>query len=434
MNVRDSQWLATILEKRGFVPASLEEAGVILINTCSVREKPQKKIESCLRRIDALPKRERMVGILGCAAKQEGEKLFDLSRSARLVAGGANISDAPDAIERLLRGDEERIALLDFRDEYPEREYDQGRSAVAYVNIMQGCDNFCAYCVVPYTRGRQRSRRSIDIMKECERRLEEGAKEIILLGQNVNAWGADLPVRESFASLLDRIAAFSELRRLRFVSPHPADMDGACVDLFGKWEKICPRLHLPLQSGSDRILKRMRRRYDSRSFLELASNLRKARPDIALSSDIIVGFPGETERDFHDTLDVMREAGFMASYSFCYSDRPGTLASLMPDKIEEAVKNDRLNRLQILQEELGQAWLRRRKGELTSVLIEGPSPRQDSGETSWQGRDPYGIAVHLKFASGDPTGKFLEIRVTEAKKHSLLGELARGGEKLGRRR
>ena len=337
-------------------------------------------------------------------------------------------------IEDLQASPAKKFSLLDFTDHYEERPDSAGSPAgpSAFVNIMQGCDNFCTYCIVPYTRGRQKSRSTAAILDECRSLVERGCLEITLLGQNVNAFGLDKSGDgTSFASLLRQVSAIPGLKRLRYVSPHPKDMTPEDVELFGSLENLCPRLHLPMQAGSDRILRRMNRRYDSGDFLRLVENLHRARPDIALSSDLIVGFPGETEEDFQDTLSMVRKVSFVASYSFCYSARPGTRAALFPDKIEQSVKTDRLERLQALQEELGVAWLRSRIGSETEVLLEQPSPRQDenSAEESWQGRDPYGALVHVSFPAGtDCTGRLLRVSITGAKKHSLMGvPLSDGG-------
>ena len=262
---------------------------------------------------------------------------------------------------------------------------------------MQGCDNFCAYCIVPFTRGRQKSRGSAAIIDECKALLDNGAREITLLGQNVNAFGQDKSGDgTSFAALLRKVAALPGLERLRYVTPHPKDMGPEDIDAFTELPQLCPRLHLPMQAGSDAVLARMKRRYDSAAFLDLVERLRKARPDLALSTDLIVGFPGESEQDFQDTLRMMRASNFMSSFSFCYSDRPGTRASLFLDKIPAEVAQDRLLRLQALQDELGANWLRHRVGDETTLLIENPSPKESQGpEPSWQGRDPYGAPVHV---------------------------------------
>lgn len=432
MNVHDSQWLGRVLQRRGFAEGSLEEAQVVVVNTCSVREKPEQKVMSALGRIRQATggNPDVLVAVTGCVAQQLGEELFRQPQ-VRLVAGSDGIASAPEAIERLLEEPDRKLSLLDFTSSYEERE--EGVRApsgpVAYVNIMQGCDNFCAYCIVPYTRGRQKSRLTAAVLEDCRRALEDGAREICLLGQNVNAFGRDKHGDGvSFADLLRQVAALPGLLRLRYVTPHPKDMGPEDVALFGELPNLCPRLHLPLQAGSDAVLARMGRKYDAARYIELTDALRAARPDIALSTDLIVGFPGESEKDFQQTLALMRRCGFMSSFSFCYSDRPGTRASRFLDKIAPDAQQDRLLRLQALQEELGQAWLDARIGQETDVLIEGESRRDDSsdGLRSWQGRDPYGALVHvgLPSADGDMTGRMVRVRLTEAKKHSLLGQQA----------
>ena len=365
--------------------------------------------------------------VCGCVAQQLGEKLFGCSPQVRLVAGTDGIASIPGALEELLDHPERRLCLTDFTVRYEERPDALGARVApsCFVNIMQGCDNFCTYCIVPYTRGRQKSRAHGAVLEECRALLARGASEITLLGQNVNAYGKDKTGDgTSFASLLRQAATLPGLRRLRYVTPHPKDMTEEDVALFGELGPLCPRLHLPVQAGSDRVLKRMNRRYASADFLDLTERLRRACPGIALSTDLIVGFPGETEEDFQATLSLVRQSGFMASYSFCYSDRPGARASLFPDKVPAEEAQERLLRLQALQEELGEAWYRSRVGGSCELLMERPSPRQDQdAPPSWQGRDPWGAPVHVALPEGrDWTGAFVEVRITGAKKHSLLGE------------
>lgn len=434
MNVHDSQWLARALTARGLAESTLEEARVIVVNTCSVREKPEQKVMSTLGRIRQLRAGESdlLVAVTGCVAQQLGTEFFEREPLVRLVAGSDGIASAPAAIERLLEDPTLRLSLLDFSSHYIEREAGaQGPCGpMAHVNIMQGCDNFCAYCIVPFTRGRQKSRLSDAILSECRQRLAQGAREICLLGQNVNAFGRDSHGDGlSFAQLLRQVAALPGLERLRFVTPHPKDMDAEDVAAFADLPQLCPRLHLPLQAGSDAVLKRMGRRYDSADFLRLVEALRAARPDLALSTDLIVGFPGESEADFQATLDMVRACGFMSSFSFCYSDRPGTRASRFLDKIAPEVQQDRLLRLQALQDELGQAWLAARVGGTTTLLLEGKSPKPGSPDTdgarltSWQGRDPYGVPVHVLLPEqAGLEGHMIAVNIVEAKKHSLLAE------------
>ncbi|GAB1253579.1 tRNA (N6-isopentenyl adenosine(37)-C2)-methylthiotransferase MiaB [Desulfovibrio falkowii] len=432
MNVHDSQWLGRALTARGFVEASLEDAQVVVVNTCSVREKPEQKVMSALGRIRHVTggNPDVLVGVAGCVAQQLGEGFFNKESQVRLVAGSDGISGAPAAIERLLEEPTLHLSLLDFTSHYVEREAGPGTSGsssgpVAFVNIMQGCDNFCAYCIVPFTRGRQKSRSAAAILDECRAVLERGAREITLLGQNVNAFGQDKRGDgTSFAQLLRQVAGLPGLERLRYVTPHPKDMGPEDVAAFAELPQLCPRLHLPLQAGSDVVLRSMRRRYDSAAFLRLVDDLRAARPDLALSTDLIVAFPGETEEDFQDTLAMMRACNFMSSFSFIYSDRPGARAALFPGKIAPDVAQDRLRRLQALQDDLGARWLAARveNRDKTTLLMEGPSPKPgESAEPSWQGRDPYGVPVHVPLPAGaDHTGFLVQTVITEAKKHSLL--------------
>ncbi|MDR2573315.1 MAG: tRNA (N6-isopentenyl adenosine(37)-C2)-methylthiotransferase MiaB [Desulfovibrio sp.] len=429
MNANDSRWLALSLEARGFARAEAVEAQVVVINTCSVREKPEQKVIAALNDVRRLTRAnpDVLVVVAGCVAQQLGEALFSAGDQVRLLIGSDGLAHAPEAIERLLAEPELKLALLDFVDSCEERAPVSGASGpVAQVNIMQGCDNFCAYCIVPFTRGRQKSRPSSAVLEECRARLEEGAREICLLGQNVNAYGRDKHGDgTSFAGLLARVAALPGLARLRYVTPHPKDMSSEDVAAFGTLACLCPRLHLPVQSGSDAVLTRMGRKYGRRDFFNLVERLRKARPDIALGTDIIVGFPGESEKDFEDTLDMIKTCEFVSSFSFCYSDRPGARAALFPDKTAPAVSRERLARLQVMQDALTQRLLEERVGRKTDILIEGRSRRQNSGETSWQGRDPYGVPVHLVLSGDtDYTGKMAPVLITQAKKHTLMAQQA----------
>ena len=434
MNVNDSFWLSRSLQRRGFVESPLEQAEIVILNTCSVRDKPEQKVYSALGRIKYETRRVSgsFVAVAGCVAQQIGAGFFERFPQVRLVVGGDGLAMAPDALERLHADPSLRLNLTDFSEVYPERDPALPATAegqippVAYVNIMQGCDNFCTYCIVPFTRGRQKSRHPEAILDECRALIDNGAKEITLLGQTVNAYGLDRHASgdASFGQLLRRAADLPGLARLRFVTPHPKDLSPDVIAMFAELPNLCPRLHLPLQAGSDRVLARMNRKYDMARYMSLIEGLRAARPDIALSTDLIVGFPGETEEQFQETLAAVRAVDFMSSFSFCYSDRPGTAASRHEDKVAPAEKLHRLERLQALQEGLSSRWLKARVGCETDVLLEGVSRKQDEDGESWQGRDPWGDAVNVTLPSGvGAPGLILPVRIVTDKKHSLVGEV-----------
>ena len=443
MNVNDTDWLARSLTARGFtqVPAErAEEASVYILNTCSVRDKPEQKVYSEIGRIRSVTRDnpDVLVCVGGCVAQQAGKKLFRRFSQVRLVFGADGIAQAPAAIETLVAKRSSRISLLDFEADYTEREQawplspgstkNAGQPASAFVSIMQGCDNFCAYCIVPYVRGRQKSRAATAVLEECRIRLERGAREITLLGQNVNSYGQDEGADgTSFTELLYRVAELPGLSRLRFVTPHPKDLAPELITAFRDIPALAPRLHLPLQSGSDRILAAMGRRYDRARFRDIVRELRIARPGIHLSTDIIVGFPGETEKDFQDTLSFMQEIGFVGSFSFVYSDRPKAKAALFPDKVERAVALDRLSRLQEWQ--YAHAWemLTALTGETVDVLLEEPSPKPEHGAVIWQGKEARGHAVNVRLTGPEPPNGWraaiVPTRITGAAMHSLRGEL-----------
>jgi tRNA-2-methylthio-N6-dimethylallyladenosine synthase len=463
MNVGDSDWLARALVARGWRQTPEADAWLFVVNTCSVRDKPEQKVYSELGRLAAYQRGKPglMAAVGGCVAQQIGRGFFERFPFVRLVFGSDGIAAAPDALDQLADDPQERLALLDFLSVYPEREdvltpsahglapafdADAGEPeagpAQAFVNIMQGCDNFCAYCIVPYTRGRQKSRKPSAVLAECRQRVEQGAREITLLGQNVNSFGQDPSLQGSgtgvgFADLLRQVAAIPGLARLRFTTSHPKDIDPAVIRAFGELENLCPALHLPLQAGSDAVLKRMGRKYDRARYLEIVAGLRAARPDIALTTDLIVGFPGETGDDFLQTLEMMERVRFESSFSFRYSDRPGVAAVRMTPKIDEAVAQGRLLRLQSLQNDITKESLKSLEGREAVVLLEAKSRRQDQGPAFWRGRDEAGRVVNLRL--GEPcavetdsveterpgrefAGLMVRARIVAAKNHSLVGE------------
>jgi len=436
MNVHDTQWLTAALESRGWEAVGEDDAQVYILNTCSVREKPEQKVYSELGRVASHLKRDKKVfaAVGGCVAQQVGAGFFKRFPFVKLVFGSDGIAGAPNALERIAQGRDDRVTLLDFVAIFEERERPGQPDALvpetrqAFVNIMQGCDNFCAYCIVPYTRGRQKSRDPEAILSECRGLVENGAREITLLGQNVNSFGLDKGgVGVSFAQLLTSVSAIDGLDRLRFTTSHPKDIAPEVIAAFGELENLCPSLHLPMQAGSDRMLKAMRRKYDIRRYLSIVDGLRQARPDIALTSDLIVGFPGETEDDFRQTLDMVERVGFESSFSFKYSDRPGVAAVNMEPKVAPEEASERLTRLQTLQNNITRKCLKNLVSARTDAFIEGLSRKQDGPLTSWKGRDPSGRIVNVSLEqTGGLVGMMVPVTIVEAKKHSLNGE--RNGE------
>ncbi|WP_052507549.1 tRNA (N6-isopentenyl adenosine(37)-C2)-methylthiotransferase MiaB [Desulfonatronovibrio magnus] len=429
MNVSDSIWLEQALNAQGHVVAEQEdEAEFFIVNTCSVREKPEQKVYSLLGRLRDQYERNPAVFVCvgGCVAQQVGTGFLERFPFVRLVFGPDGLVMVPSALQRLLDHDKLKLSLLDFSEHYPQRDnyLPDTLPPQAYVNIMQGCNNFCAYCIVPYTRGRQKSRAAQDIVQECQELIARGVKEITLLGQNVNSYGQDNHAEDvTFAQLLELIDALPGLKRLRFTTSHPKDMSSDVINSFKSLHNLCPSLHLPLQSGSDNILKAMGRKYNQKQYLNLIDMLREACPDITMTTDLMVGFPGETDGDFQDTLHVMNRVGFDSSFSFKYSDRPGVRSAQMEPKISEAVKTERLQILQKLQEDWTLKKLQSRIGRKDEILIEGLSKKQAPEAVFWKGRDSGGRVVNILFnTSEDQTGRIVEVIFTRAKKHSLEGE------------
>ena len=428
MNVADSDWLTQALVSRGWTPVDEPEAEVFIVTTCSVREKPEQKVYSLLGRLKGYADRNpgAFVAVGGCVAQQIGEEFWNRFPFVRLVFGTDGTAMVPQALERLAADPSLRVSLLDFLDHYPEREQPEGGAvgAQAFVNIMQGCDNFCAYCIVPFTRGRQKSRAADDVVAECASLVRRGARELTLLGQNVNSYGQDKHGDgTSFAALLRRISAIPGLARLKFTTSHPKDIAPEVVAAFGELPNLCPQLHLPVQSGSDAVLKAMGRKYTRARYLEIVRDLRQACPHIVLTTDIIVGFPGETNKDFEDTLELMREVRYESSFSFKYSDRPGVRAEKMDFKVPEEEKARRLAELQDLQNRITVEELAAVAGAEVEVLVEGPSKMQDGETLFWRGRDGGGRIVNFPSPLPGLTGRMVRVRIDAAKKHSLAGEM-----------
>ncbi len=426
MNEYDSARMADVLAAaRGMeLTDRPEEADVLLLNTCSVREKAQEKVFSEIGRWKALKaaRPEVVIGVGGCVASQEGEAILARAPYVDLVFGPQTLHRLPAMLRRL---EAERRPVVDVS--FPETEkFDhlpepRPGGPTAFVSVMEGCSKYCSFCVVPYTRGEEVSRPFEDVLAEVAALAARGVREVTLLGQNVNAYRGATADGETvdLATLIAYVAAVDGIGRVRYTTSHPLEITEGLIEAHAEVPELVPHLHLPVQSGSDRILAAMKRGHTADDYREIVRRLRRARPDITISSDFIVGFPGETEEDFEATLALVEEIGFDYSFSFVYSPRPGTPAAELADPVPPAVKKARLHRLQRLLEEQGQRISRRMVGTVQTVLVEGPS-RRDPRELA--GRTPNNRVVNF---AGDPAlvGRFVEVRITEAQPHSLRGEL-----------
>ena len=420
MNVHDEQKMASLLEADGLVRAPrAAQADVILLNTCSVREKAAEKLFTFLGRLKGL-KREspgRVIGVTGCVAQQEGERIFQRAPHVDLVLGPRRLARLPELVRQARR---EHRATDTALDDLTAIFWDGGAAkrpgGKAFITIMEGCNMGCTFCIVPRTRGREVHRPFDEIVEECRRRVGEGLTELELLGQTVNAYRDG---RRLFHHLLDDVARLPGLQRLRFTSSHPAFFTPATAAVMAAHETICPHLHLPVQSGSDRILRAMRRGYTVGDYLRRLDDLRRRIPDVALSTDIIVGYPGETEEDFEATLELMQRVRFVQVFAFKYSPRPETPAAGIEDDVPEAIKSARLARLFALQDRISLEENARMVGRVVPVLFDGPS-RLDRNVAS--GRTPCNRVVNtLGLHPDDAAGRMLRVRISRAHTHSLGG-------------
>jgi len=424
MNVHDSEQLTELLKGSGYVRTdSAKEADLIIVNTCSIREKAEQKVYSQLGRYRQIKmaKPGVMLGICGCVAQQQGERLIEKLPFLDLVFGTHNIHRLPEFISRVGKTGRP-VVETGFHETVPSIGIlaPPERGAVsAFVTIMQGCDNYCAFCVVPYLRGREESRKFNDILAEVKALADGGVKEVTLLGQNVNSYGKTPGNGHSFSELLRAIGGIGGIERIRFTTSHPKDLSDDIIDCFRGVKALCESIHLPVQSGSDAVLARMNRKYTSADYLDCVRKLRGACPDIAISSDIIVGFPGETEQDYQKTLDLMEKVRFDTLFSFQYSERKGTAAVGLDGKVNPDEKRRRLIELQALQNRHTQEKNDTLVGKTVDVLVEGSS-RKTSRDV--MGRTRTNKIVN--FAGGrDLVGKTVRVRIVEAFLHSLRGEM-----------
>ena len=420
MNVHDSEKMAGILSKLGYEASSTEHnADLVLLNTCSVREKAAQKVFTRLGQLKKLKtgKPELAIGVCGCLAQQEKDLFFKGRPYVDLVFGPKNTSELPALLDELQRERKQLLALSGPRQE-PTFEVDTVMRDVrykAYITIMEGCDKFCSFCVVPFLRGREISRDPHSIMEEARRLADLGYVEICLLGQNVNSYRHE---NFDFADLLMSLHEIPGICRLRYTSPHPSDINQKVMDLYGSLPKLCNNLHLPLQAGSNEVLRRMKRDYSREEYMQKVEYIRKRCPDIALSSDIIVGFPGETREDFQATIDVVRQVEYSGVFSFKYSQRPFTSALKLEDDVSEEEKGLRLSALQETQREIQVRLNQAKIGTTQEVLVENHSKKDAE---MLMGRTTCNRSVNFE-GPAELLGKFVNVHITSAGPNSLVGE------------
>lgn len=427
MNARDSEKLIGILEQIGYVKKETEDADFVIYNTCTVRENANNKVYGRLGYLHSQKKKnpDMMIGLCGCMMQEPEvvEKIRTSYRFVDLVFGTHNIYKFAELIVAAF---ESKGMIVDIwkdtdkivEDLPVERKY----TFKSGVNIMFGCNNFCSYCIVPYVRGRERSRDPKDIIREIERLVADGVVEVMLLGQNVNSYGKNLEHPMTFAQLLKEVEKIDGLERIRFMTSHPKDLSDELIEVLGKSKKICKHLHLPLQSGSSRILKEMNRHYTKEQYLELVKKIRAAVPDIALTTDIIVGFPGETEEDFLETMEVVKEVQYDSAFTFIYSKRTGTPAATKEDQVSPEVVKDRFDRLLHVVQEIGSQKAGALQGTVQKVLIEEINAQDEHLVT---GRLSNNSVVHVP-GGADLIGKIVNVSLDECKGFYYLGTLAEG--------
>ena len=422
MNARDSEKLKGILERIGYVKAQGEEADFVIYNTCTVRENANLRVYGRLGYLHSLKKKNphMRIALCGCMMQepQVVEKLKKSYRFVDLVFGTHNIYKLAELLVQVFEQDSMVVDIWKDTDRIVEDlPVDRKYSFKSGVNIMFGCNNFCSYCIVPYVRGRERSRRPEEILKEIGSLARDGVKEVMLLGQNVNSYGKNLPEPMSFAALLRKAAEIPGIRRIRFMTSHPKDLSEELIRAMAETPKVCPHLHLPLQSGSTRILEKMNRRYTKEQYLELVGRLRKAMPDISLTTDIIVGLPGETEEDFLETLDVVEKVRFDSAFTFLYSRRTGTPAASMEDQIPEEVMKDRFDRLLKRVQDIARECCARFQGQTKDVLVEQVNEQDPTLVT---GRMDNNLLVHFP---GEPSliGRMVPVHLDSCRGFYYLG-------------
>lgn len=424
MNSKDSEKLAGILETIGYVATESEEADFVIYNTCTVRENANTRVYGRIGYLGKLKKEnpDMKIALCGCMMQEEHvvEKIKQSYRFVDIIFGTHNIFKMAELLNQRLHSNKMVIDIWkDTKEIVEELPSEQKYSFKAGVNIMYGCNNFCSYCIVPYVRGRERSRNPEDIITEIKKLVSKGIVEVMLLGQNVNSYGKTLTNPITFAELLKRVEEVEGLKRIRFMTPHPKDLSDDVIEVMKNSKKICNHLHLPVQSGSTNLLKAMNRKYTKEDYLTLVSKIKAAMPNISLTTDIIIGFPGETEEDFLDTLDVVRQVRYASAYTFIYSKRSGTPAASMEDQVPEDVAKERFNRLLKEVQTISAELSKEDEGTIQEVLVEEINEQDNTLVT---GRLSNNLLVHFK---GDQSlvGQLLNVKLTECKGFYYIGEL-----------
>jgi len=441
MNVYDTERMFQALQEMDYEPTpDAARADLILLNTCAVREKAEDKAFSMLGRYELLRKTNPnlLIGIGGCMSTRLKDQMFKKGFPLDIVFGPDNIAELPELVQKAQKERGSRLSSVNFlprsQYEFPVAVAPEDGRVASMVTVMKGCNKFCSFCIVPSTRGREVSKSPEMVIEEVRRLTEQGVREVMLLGQNVNSYGLDLARKGrsfDFAELLYQVHEIEGLERIRFTTSHPWDATERLAKAFGELPKVCNYLHLPLQSGSDRVLQGMRRGYTLEQYLVLVDRLRSYQPKVALSTDIIVGFPGETDEDFEKTLDAMRRIEFDSMYVFKYSERPETAAARLVDDVPADVKQKRLMAVLNLQEEYTRQSLGRFVGSREKILFEGTSNRPDpmGSGINMSGRTDTNVVVNVDISSfrGNPmelVGTLTEVEITQARRHSLFGHLA----------
>ena len=437
MNVHDSERIAGLLDEAGFIPVQTgQQADIVVFNTCAVRENADNKLYGNLSFLAPIKKLNpgMQIAVGGCLAQKDQSIILKKAPYVDVVFGTHNVGSLPALLERARIEEEAQIEIKESLEHFPSTLPARRLSAFsAWVSVSVGCNNTCTFCIVPTLRGIEKDRTEEEILREIRALVNQGVIEITLLGQNVNAYGVDFGDRQAFAKLLRKCGDIDGLERVRFMSPHPRDFTDDVIEAMAETHNIMPHLHMPLQSGSNRILQTMRRSYRTDRYLNILNNVRSAMPHASITTDIIVGFPGESEEDFQATLDLCTEAQFAAAYTYQYSIRPGTPAATMPDQISAAVVGERYTRLHEHQQLISLGVNKRAIGKKMRVLVGEYEGRRDARESRLTGKSEDFRLVHFADSSNARAGDFVDVQITDASAHYLIGEelqtiATRGGD------